>query len=399
MVTSFILLVKLQYEAIMATTEYNDNGDSNGLRQRPKGTVNPTTRTPTSDSPSAKPDQQPPDKSLLQKLFSSKEEEHAMHIHKILGFSCLGSFAYRFAHLGRQDGNFGPYYGTLFFILHHWLLNASSFIFAIPPRRIRDGGYRIWPEFRIHSLVFASRSLAFMLLFYYEQVNNHYLFHMDLILVLATCAFADLGSYLQGPHQYSTVQGATFSDPLENWLASEMQLILTAFCIVGYRRYTLHLLAVSVIQTNSFLMTLRRKNVAGHYFLISCYSVMLIMSVCAITYDDQQYFRTSVGGAFGGVAALLRMGPLRVNKYLLWTGLYLGWSYIRTTGVLPFHNSWVWLNIMCATLTISTLVGMHKRSQVPKEQRSTTVAFIVLLIHVGLYAFLFIANGWQWSLY
>jgi hypothetical protein len=106
------------------------------------------------------------DKTLLDKLFSSKEERSFLipHIHKILGFSCLGSFVYRFAHVGANDGNFGPNFGTLCFLFHHWLLNASSFIFVIPQRRIRDGGFRIWPEYRIHSLVFASRSLAFMFL-------------------------------------------------------------------------------------------------------------------------------------------------------------------------------------------------------------------------------------------
>lgn len=401
----------------MAAAKSNDNDgstDSTGLRQRVLSGTTSTQSPPDKPETKLTPAKTKNSKSFLGTLFSAKEEKIAIipHMHKILGFSCLASFIYRFAHLGQQDGNFGPNYGTLFFIGHHWLLNASSFIFAIPQRRIRAGGYRIWPEFRIHSLVFASRNLAFMLLFYYEDVThnsigntiNHTrnsegrLYFMDLIIVLATCAFADLGSYLQGPHQYSTVQDVTFSDPLENWLASEMQIILTSFCIVGYRRYTLHLVAVSVIQINSFLMTLRRKNLGGHYFLISCYSVMLVIATCALIHDDLTYFRVAIGGSFGGVAALLRMG-LRVNKYVLWTGLYFCWYYIRTTEVLPFRNSWIWINIMFASLTLSSFVGLYKRSKVPKEQQSPTVAFLVLLIHFSLYAFVFVRNGWKWRLY
>jgi hypothetical protein len=118
---------------------------------------------------------------------------------------------------------------------------------------------------------------------------------MDLIIVLATCACADFGSYLQGKHHSNTVREATFADPFELWFASEMQLYLTAFCIVGYRRYTLHLLAVAVIQTNSFLMTLRRKNVAPHFVLTACYTLMLIGSFVTISYDDFFSRRTGVG--------------------------------------------------------------------------------------------------------
>jgi hypothetical protein len=120
--------------------------------------------------------------------------------------------------------------------------------------------------------------------------------HMDLVLVLVTCACADLGSYLQGQYHSNTVREATFSDPFERWFASEMQLYLTACCLVGYRRYTLHLLAVAVIQINSFLMTLRRKNVAPQFVLTACYTLMLVGSFVTISYDDFFSHRTGAAG-------------------------------------------------------------------------------------------------------
>ena len=39
--------------------------------------------------------------------------------------------------------------------------------------------------------------------------------HMDLVIVLVTCACADFGSYLQGEHHSNTIRGATFTDPFE----------------------------------------------------------------------------------------------------------------------------------------------------------------------------------------
>ena len=94
------------------------------------------------------------------KLVTS-EDPH--HIHEVLGLACLSSFVYRFRYAGGEtDGNFGPYPGTLGFVVLHLSLNLSSFVFEIPQRRISTG-YRIWPEYRIHSLVFCARSLACML--------------------------------------------------------------------------------------------------------------------------------------------------------------------------------------------------------------------------------------------
>ncbi|CAB9517804.1 expressed unknown protein [Seminavis robusta] len=340
------------------------------------------------------------DKSVVDKLFSSKEERHFIipHIHKILGVSCLVSFAYRYAHLGATDGNFGPNFGTLCFILLHFSLHASSFIFDIPKKRIREG-YRIWPEFRWHAMGFTSRSLAFMLLMWQEQMNgiSHRFPHksegcyqeMDLVIVLATCAFADFGSTIE--HHSNTIRGVTFTDPFEQWYASEVQIYLTAYCIVGYRRYTLHLLAISIIQCNAFMMTMRRKNVASQTVLTAIYSLMLVGALVGLTYDDRFSHRTGVGATFGGVASILRLG-CGVNKYLLWTVLWCVWYYIRTNQLLPYFNTWFWLNGMIITLLISTILGFIKRSRAPKESRSSVVAFVAFAVHAGLLGYLYWMN-------
>lgn len=59
----------------------------------------------------------------------------------------------------------------------HAGLSVSSIIFHIPKVRIKEGS-RIWPEFRLHSIVFACRSLACMSIVWYEErfaSGPHYL--------------------------------------------------------------------------------------------------------------------------------------------------------------------------------------------------------------------------------
>lgn len=386
-----------------------------GLRQRRKGSCSPTNSviscSEESDTEEDKEPIKPPkptyhqpgkDKTILDKLFSSNEENNVFipHIHKTLGLSCLISFAYRFSYRGAADCNFGPTVGTLLFVLLHWSLHASSFIFAIPQKRIRDGGYRIWPEMRIHAMVFASRHFAFILLRWYEEKNNLHsgspdcLWHMDIIIVLATCALADLASYSQGSNRSRTIRDAvgSFGDPYEQWFASQMQIFLTAFCLVGYRRYTLHLVALFVIQVNAFLMTLRRKNVASHAVLIGAYGLLLVFGFVVIGMDDAYSKRVGIPVTFGAVATILRMGPLQVNKYVLWTGLGLAWWYIRTSGTLGFYNTPFWVTAHVITLQLAGLFGWHKRSKAPPEKRNSVVGYGVFAFHFGTLLWVLVLN-------
>jgi hypothetical protein len=312
------------------------------------------------------------ERSALEKLFTSREESHVLHVHKILGVTALVSYIYRFSNLGESDGKFGPNIGTVVFILHHWFLNASSFVFTIPQRRIRDGGFRIWPEYRAHSLVFASRALACMLLIWFEQVtkpSTPYHF-MDLSIVLGTCAAADYGSHIQGDSRSNTVRGTTYNDPFGIWFASEMQFNLTALCLVGLRRYSMHLVAVAIIQLNSFLMTLRRKNVASHEVLTAAYGLLLVLGFWVGVMEEDFSDEIYPAGTIGSLAVILRMGPLHVNKYVLWAALWLCLHIIRTYmhAFIKVEYNGFWLSAFIITKAIATGLGIRKRNRELKEE-------------------------------
>lgn len=341
------------------------------------------------------------DKSIIEKLFSSKEEKYTFHSHKILGFSCLISFIYRFSYIGWEyDGNFGPTIGTLLFILHHWLLNISAFIFDIPHRRIK-GGFRIWPEYRIHSCVFASRHLACILLRCIQQWNQHnddelnMIYHIGyLIVVLATMMGADYGSYLQKDPS-PTIRGTDYSDPFGQWFASEMQFLATASCLCGYPRYTMQLVVLAIIQINSFLMTLRRKNVASHFILTSLYGIMLIGAFWINVYDDQSVELLIPVCTFGQLGVILRMGPLRLNKYILWTGLWFLWNMIRYYNIVEIETNTFWIIAFFVTKTISILLGLQRRAQQIKgreDDYSSTLVQIVLFSYAALFLLIVVEN-------
>ena len=365
------------------TTTSSSSDDEDGIRSSPL----PLSSVCPKNSVKASP--------AMANLFTSKEEKHILHAHKILGFSALVSFAYRFANIGERDANFGPSYGTLLFILHHWFLNVSSFVFKIPQRRIRDGGFRIWPEYRIHSLVFASRSLACMLLVWFEQKTNTVepLYIMDLLIVLGTMAAADYGSNLQGENRSNSIRGTRYGDPYGQWWASECQFSLTAACLIGMRRYSVHLGALMIIQCNSFLMTLRRKNVASHEVLTATYGVLLLLGLLVAVLDDDYNDCMLPAGTYGNIAVLFRMGPLHLNKYALWTMLFLSLQLIRSSTGSPVLNNRFWVYAFVFTKMCTLGLGLKKRSEkMEKGQGVPRMVQIVMASHVVLFAHIYYLN-------
>merc|ERR1719311_1055753 len=143
----------------------------------------------------------------IKNRLMTREDGRYYHFHKTLGLSCLASFAYRMANAGAADMRFGSSWQTLATLLLHATLSVSSLIFTIPIRRIKEGS-RIWPEYRLHSIVFAWRSLLWMLVTWVEArlgVSTHGTEEVGVVSFLATPAIvfltmkaADLGSWWVG---------------------------------------------------------------------------------------------------------------------------------------------------------------------------------------------------------
>jgi hypothetical protein len=287
-------------------------------------------------------------------------KDDPVHLHKTLGILCLISYIWRLSQWGpERDMGFATHpQFTLPTLFLHLLLNLSSFEFKLPPRRI-DSGYRIWPEYRAHSLVFLCRSLATMLLTYYEKLYNKLPnYWINLVIVLVTMAAADTGSNLTD-HQSGFSRKLQVPNMIKYYF-SVAQLWATAGIIYGIRRYSVQLLYCLIIQVNAFLMTLRRKNLAGHYLLVSVYGFLLVAGVLTCTvelfiWDGWKAVLTFCIAA--NTASVIRLAPrkfpLMDNKYVMWVFIACFVSTMRQS----FQETDKWM-ISMATISMVAMVSL-----------------------------------------
>ena len=261
-------------------------------------------------------------------------KEDSSGLHKVLGFACLVSFLMRLSLVGKSDMGFDGSWSTPATLGLHLSLSLSSFAFKIPSKRITTG-YRIWPEARLHALVFACRSFACIMYTWWwkrrqakedaedkDGASDLFFCMGNTFIVLLSCAAADLASYSVGPLYRSHTIRDLKAPSAAKYFFSVMQFHATAACLLGSRRYTTQFLFVLVIQVNAFLMTLQRRNIASHSVLLVIYGLMLAIGFTLKSLEDLSQGIFWLVHTMANFAVLLRIG-LRVNKYLLWTGM--GW--------------------------------------------------------------------------
>lgn len=292
------------------------------------------------------------------KLFTHEDKGN---FHKTLGIACLLSYIYRFAQVGERDMGFGITRGTLGVIFMHLTLSVSSLIFRIPMKRIA-GGYRIWPEYRLHSIVFACRSLACMLLTWLE---GHYgwapEYRWNAAIVLATNAAADLSSMSVGAAQSNSIRDLD-AGPATRFFFSAMQFHATMGCMLGTRRFSTQFIYVWIIQFNAFLMTIRRKNLAPQGALVTIYGLMLVFGFIIASYEAHRVGAYCMVNAIANFAALARLG-LRAPKYPMWIGFAILTHFSRDT-IEHFGGTHVgavpWPAVYAVSVTLLLGLGYHK---------------------------------------
>jgi hypothetical protein len=174
----------------------------------------------------------------------------------------------------------------------------------------------------------------------YFSVGPYYV--TNAVVIFATLIAADVGSALCPSGTQLNTGGGTIRDldaPLNmRTFFSILQFHATVGCLWGLRRYSTQFMYVWIIQFTAFLLTLRRKNIAPHVFLVSLYGFMLtagfvVSSYEIITNDGMQGFLTI--NALANGAAFIRM-IMRVDKYVLWIGCTAIVLAVRTMA-LPFE--------------------------------------------------------------
>lgn len=260
-----------------------------------------------------------------------------------MGIACLLSFAWRISQINETDMGFQRYpHLTIPTLGLHLALSLSSLEFKIPNQRIKEGS-RIWPEYRLHSIVFACRSIFAIALYWYEQqfhtAGEEPMYAISAIIVLATMAAADLSTASQSRHASKSIRDLDISR-VTSYFFSVCQFYATAGVLFGLRRSTIQFLNVFVVQLNPFLMTLRRKNLISHKATVTIYGLMLVFGVLTVGNEYMRYGSAMLRtiSCVGNIAILWRMVPLghvlpssvaRIlqNKYLIWSALAVAVNY------------------------------------------------------------------------
>ena len=272
------------------------------------------------------------------KLAVSKEESRYYHVHKILGVCCLSHYIYRFCLWG-SDLGFGrePVWFLWALCGMHTLLSSTSLLFHIPSNRVQSGPM-IWPEFRIHSIIFAYRSLAAMALVLADLSTPV----TRTLALFATLIAADLSTAyykMLAPTDDTTMRGMPFpayvgrrTRDAVNLFYSTCQVFATLTLLYSPELAPAFLILFP-IQIAAFLMTCVRKSIItsaawhGYYTAALCLNYVHGMAWKRADEPDWSFWAC-------GVLFCLARFQFRANKYVLW-GLIAFWY----SGVEMIHSA------------------------------------------------------------
>lgn len=250
------------------------------------------------------------------KLFT--HEDH-FNIHKFLGVVSLTHFVVRFYNLFVYgDMLFQDSIVDYLLLFCHFLLSISSLLFAIPSNRVKSM-IVIWPEFRAHSILFATRSLACILCSYTMDSIHHVRLACGLI-VLLTMVGADMTtSYYNRNMDKTTMRGMSWPNffPMNNPYYQKAHNFFYSFSQIGATlsmftgNYPDHpFMMLLPIQIAPFLSTLVKKNIISDFYWHLVYTTTLILPYL--------YPSSPVRIHWIMMIAFLRF-YLRMDKYILWS--------------------------------------------------------------------------------
>jgi hypothetical protein len=288
--------------------------------------------------------------------LSTREDKYLFH--KTIGTFCILHFIYRYFHLFFYN-TMGFQYNskfTLFSLLMHGLLSLSSLIFNIPKFRHQNKPM-IYKEFRLHSIVFALRSVLCSLVFYYKQS-----IYLNILIINLTMIAADIISYYFKAES-KTMRGMPFGKELTQEqekritrMQSSQQISATVYMMFNIDSTFSPIFA---IQIAAFLMTLVRKNIIDELDWHRIYIISLMITIFIFIPFEKQI------QAFFVLFTIYTFRYLRFylnqNKYLVWNIILF--FYVNIIDYIPdvFINS-IYYNIYISIVMVLYLRGQVKES-------------------------------------
>lgn len=286
----------------------------------------------------------------------------AWHVHKILGVAALAHFAYRAwstSVTGCAFSDAEPVELHVCGVVVHLLLALSSLMFTLPQKRNYTAPM-IWPEFRLHSIVFATRhtiaTVANLLDAWPADPVAEIVFKTA--LVVGTVVAARFVSCRVGDPERRTTNAMPYPSTIDTLAQSAIkrnyvsaQFNATMQCVVGSP--TAAFLPLLGIQIAPLLMTLVRKNIIDAKMYHRVYAAALYVPYAAAAVQLLSGTLDYYAFAWTGFIATKCVKPLRcsykLRAELCWiVGVPLAivgkWTIAATLGTAP-----AWLNTLGAT--------------------------------------------------
>lgn len=271
-------------------------------------------------------------------LYKLATFEDNYHIHKILGFVSIFLYWYNFyALVVHRNMNLNTTNGLKVLGIHG-ALSLSSFIFHISKNRHSTLPI-IYPEFRMHNVIFVFRSILCCLAFYYKL-------HVcvNIMICFVTMAVADAVSrhYKKAS---TTMRCMPFMDYLEDSeklkvvrMHSFMQLVATYYMV---ENITTAYSPIFAIQIASFLMTLVKKGIIKTIDWHYIYSLALWMNILAIIDTNLSFIVVmNVLCSFMYYWRII----YGMNKYAGWMIVFCG-HYLLKNSAVPYVDNYIDANI------------------------------------------------------
>jgi hypothetical protein len=250
----------------------------------------------------------------FQNVYKLNTKEDEYHIHKLLGGFCLLNFIYRFYSLLSQGTMFLHTPTGLFSVIIHGILSISSLQFHISNVR-NTTKPMIYPEFRMHSILFGLRSVIITIMYYYEMNYKYIIVVCYSVLFLSELITINYNINNRNKNTMRDIPFETKNEFLKKEMVemySIMQIGATTFMLGNINSAFSPLLA---IQTAAFFMTLVRKSIitsnAWHYL----YTMTLVMNYLLFPTFSPSFLLYLV---FVITIHQVIIFPYKINKYIAW---------------------------------------------------------------------------------
>lgn len=225
-----------------------------------------------------------------------------------------------------------------YILLVHSVLHLSSFQFVLSDRR--NSRYNIiWPEMRLHSMIFAYRSLVTMIVM--QNYKRPYSDILRYVIVMFTMFFADRVTIAYKKRNESrTMRDNPYPDGTSPFFIHFMN----NFYSISQVFATMHVLfaphidyvymTLIPIQVAPFLMTLQRKGIIDQSWWHILYTLTIVVNY---VYSAVHIYNPVKIYAF--VIYFVYMRFVRnYNKYLLWTCVFMSFNSFKRGSFLSVDS-------------------------------------------------------------